>query len=63
MPLYPFIVLRTKERTLTPCSFVVFSLGFTFESLKELGVCHETFSPTHFHTQILNSTHYLCDYA
>jgi hypothetical protein len=38
MPLYPSIVLRTKERAPTPCSFVVFHLGFTFESFKELGV-------------------------
>jgi hypothetical protein len=39
-PLYPSIVLRAKERVPTPCSSVVFSLGLTFESLKELGVCH-----------------------
>jgi hypothetical protein len=37
-PLYPFIVLRAKERASIPCSFVVFSLGLTFESFKELGV-------------------------
>jgi hypothetical protein len=39
MPLYPFIMLRARECALTPCLFVVFNLGFTFESLKELGVC------------------------
>jgi hypothetical protein len=38
--LYPSIVLQAKERAPTPCSFVVFSLGVTFESLKELGVHH-----------------------
>jgi hypothetical protein len=41
MPLYPFKVLRTKERAPTPCSSVVFYLGLTFESLKELGACHK----------------------
>jgi hypothetical protein len=40
MPLYPSIVLRAKECALTPCPSVVFSLGFTFESLKELGTRH-----------------------
>jgi hypothetical protein len=39
MPLYPSKMLRAKERASTPCSFVVFCLGFTFETLKELGVC------------------------
>jgi hypothetical protein len=38
MPLYPSIVMRTRERALTPYSSVVFSLGLTFEFLKELGV-------------------------
>jgi hypothetical protein len=38
MPLYPFIVLRARERASTPCPSVVFSLGLTFEPLKELGV-------------------------
>jgi hypothetical protein len=37
-PLYPSKVLRVRERASTPCSFVVFCLGLTFESLKELGV-------------------------
>jgi hypothetical protein len=36
-PVYPSKVLRAKERALTPYSFVVSNLGFTFESLKELG--------------------------
>jgi hypothetical protein len=36
-PLYPFIVLRARERAPTPCSSVIFNLGLTFESLKELG--------------------------
>ncbi len=40
-PFYPSIVLWAKERAPTPCSSVVFSLGLTFESLKELGVRHE----------------------
>ncbi len=40
MPFYPSIVLRAKERALTPLPSVVFSLGLTFESLKELGVRH-----------------------
>ncbi len=37
-PLYPSIVLRAREHALTPCSSVVFNLGLTFESFKELGV-------------------------
>ncbi len=36
-PLYPSIVLRARERAPTPCSSIVFNLGLTFESLKELG--------------------------
>ncbi len=36
-PLYPSIVLRTREHASTPCSSTIFSLGLTFESLKELG--------------------------
>jgi len=40
MPLYPSKVLRAKERASTLRSFVVFCLGLTFESLKELGVRH-----------------------
>ncbi len=39
-PLYPSIVLRTRECAPTPCSSNVFSLGLTFESFKELGVHH-----------------------
>jgi hypothetical protein len=39
-PLYPSKVLWTRERAPTPCSSVVFCLGFTFESLKELGARH-----------------------
>jgi len=38
-PLYPSKV-RVREHAPTPYSFVVFCLGFTFESLKELGMCH-----------------------
>jgi hypothetical protein len=37
-PLYPSIMLWTKERALTLYSSVIFSLGLTFKSLKELGV-------------------------
>ncbi len=40
-PFYPFIVLRAKEHAPTPCSSVVFNLGLTFESLKELGARHK----------------------
>jgi hypothetical protein len=40
MPLYPSIVLRARERAPTPCSSVVFNLGLTFESVKELGARH-----------------------
>jgi hypothetical protein len=40
MPLYPSIVLQAKKRAPTPSPFTVFSLEFTFESLKELGVHH-----------------------
>ncbi len=36
MALYPSIVLWARESAPTPCSFVIFSLGLTFESLKEL---------------------------
>jgi hypothetical protein len=36
-PLYPSIMLWARERAPTPYSFVDFSLGFTFESLKEWG--------------------------
>ncbi len=39
-PLYPSKVLRAREHALIPYSFVVFYLGLTFESLKELGVRH-----------------------
>ncbi len=39
-PLYPSKVLQTRERALIPYSFVVFNLGFTFESFKELGARH-----------------------
>jgi hypothetical protein len=38
-PLYPSIVLRARERAPTPCTSAIFSLGLTFESHKELGVC------------------------
>jgi hypothetical protein len=41
MPLYLSIVLRARECAVTPYSSVVFSLGLTFESLKELGVSQE----------------------
>jgi hypothetical protein len=44
MPLYPSIVLWTKERAPTPCASAVFSLGLTIESCKELGVRHLTSS-------------------
>jgi hypothetical protein len=37
-PLYPSIVLQARERASTPCPSTIFSLGFTFESFKELGV-------------------------
>jgi hypothetical protein len=38
-PFYPSIVLRAREHALTLCPSIVFNLGFTFESLKKLGVC------------------------
>ncbi len=38
--LYPSKVLRAKELAPTSCSSVVFCLGYTFRSLKELGACH-----------------------
>jgi hypothetical protein len=41
-PLYPFIVLRAKERAPTPYPSAVFSLRLTFESRKELGVHHRS---------------------
>jgi hypothetical protein len=40
MAFYPSIVLRARERASTPYLSVVFSLGLTFESFKELGVRH-----------------------
>jgi hypothetical protein len=40
MPLYPSKVLQNRERALTLCLSVVFCLGLTFESLKELGARH-----------------------
>jgi len=39
-PLYPSKVLRAREHASTLCSFAIFYLGLTFESLKELGACH-----------------------
>jgi hypothetical protein len=39
MPLYPFEVPRAREHAPTLGSFVVFCLGLTFESFKELGAC------------------------
>jgi hypothetical protein len=39
-PLYPSIVLWAREHAPTPCPSVVFSLGLTLESRKELGVRH-----------------------
>jgi len=39
-PLYPSKVLRTKKHAPIPCYFVLFCLGLTFESLKELGARH-----------------------
>jgi hypothetical protein len=44
-PFYPSKVLRARERAPTPCSFDIFSLGLTFESLKELGACHPCLPP------------------
>jgi hypothetical protein len=44
--LYPSIVLQARERAPIPCFSVVFSLGLTFESLKELGERHLWFSIT-----------------
>jgi hypothetical protein len=44
-PLYPSIMLRAKERGLTPHPSVVFNLGLTFEPLKELGVRHMVSEP------------------
>ncbi len=39
-PFYPSKVLWARERAPTPYSFVVFNLGLTFESFKELGARH-----------------------
>ncbi len=41
-PLYPSKVLQAREHPPTPCSSVVFCLGLTFESFKELGARHWT---------------------
>jgi hypothetical protein len=51
MPFYPSIMLRARERALTPCPFVVFCLGLTFESRKELGVRHILLPRTNINTQ------------
>jgi len=48
-PLYPSKVLRAKECAPTLYSFVVFCLGFTFESLKELRT-HHSFTHTFLHS-------------
>jgi hypothetical protein len=55
MPLYP--MLRIRERASTPCSSAIFSLGLTFESLKELGVRHILWSSTLYnaHLQKVNT--------
>jgi hypothetical protein len=45
MPLYPSIMLQARERAPTPCPSAVFSLGFTFESRRELGVRHTITNP------------------
>ncbi len=39
-PLYPFQMLRTREHASILCLSVISCLGFTFGSLKELGVRH-----------------------
>jgi hypothetical protein len=36
-------MLRVKKHASTPCTSDVFSLGLTFESLKELGVRQQKF--------------------
>jgi hypothetical protein len=41
-PLYPSKVLWVREHAPTLYSSAVFCLGLTFESLKELGVCHSS---------------------
>jgi len=41
-PLYPSKVLWAREHAMTPCSSTIFCLGFTFESLKELGACQSS---------------------
>ncbi len=63
-PLYPSKVLWTRERAQTPCSSAIFCLGLTFESLKELRMCHnkkETLkiNPTNvrFYAIILHNTY------
>jgi hypothetical protein len=40
IPLYPSKMLWAKELAPTPYSSIVFQFGFTFESLRELRVCH-----------------------
>jgi hypothetical protein len=54
-PFYPFIMLWARERASTPCPSIVFNLGLTFESRKELGVCQyitlANFNNS-YHTQI-----------
>jgi hypothetical protein len=69
-PLYPSIVLWTKERPPTPFPSTVLSLGLTFESLKELGVHHvalhgaypymnKSFIHDEIHVAITTLSHYL----
>jgi len=40
-PLYPSKVLRARERGPTFCFSAIYNLGFAFESIQELGVCHK----------------------
>jgi len=47
-PLYPSKMLQTRERAPIPYFFVVFCLGLTFESLKEVGVHQQAHSITNF---------------
>jgi hypothetical protein len=47
--------VESQEHAPTPYSFVVFSLGFTFESFKELGAHHEPTTQLKFPSKIIFS--------
>jgi hypothetical protein len=62
-PLYPSIVLRAREYALTSCPSIVFSLGLTFEPLKELGMRHSFIEDGKTHATLIWSIMGECCYS